>query len=380
MLRLPISTHMPAVFDGRTFLLSNRDIVFIAKDARARDVEHSVLRIRHLFPDDPIAQIQGAGENAFATYFDLEDDVPLFVDHCEQVRSAAQKELGRSESGRTSLGQSDEARRPYRSRKQPLTPELLSQLEMQIRRSDLSTALRRQPISASTHDGSLKVVYHELFFTVDDLAGVMMPKHDITACRWLHRRLVENLDARILNVVLLHDDSTVRHHVALNLNVATLLSQEFLRFDESFPGAGRGSILIELDFGDVMADLRAFAFARDMLIGRGYRVCLDGVDQLSLPYVDRGRLGVDFVKFLADIAAIRQVRSSGLSAFGDHLKRNDPTRFIFYNCDSSASVALGQEYGVHLFQGRHIDGQLAAAHLSPRELAVRRSEALRRTG
>ncbi|MEZ5667964.1 MAG: hypothetical protein R3F55_11125 [Alphaproteobacteria bacterium] len=368
------------VFDGRTFLLGNRDIVFVARDAQPRDVEHAVLKIRYLFPDDPIAQIQGSGDNAFVTYFDLDYDLPLFVDHCEQIRATAQRELGRGEADRDSFGQPAEPGRSRRGRKLPLTPDLLGQLETHVRRADLSSALRRQPICAATHDGALKVVYHELFFTIDDIAAVMMPRHDIRACRWLYRRLVENFDARVLNVVLHHDDSQVRHHVALNLNVATLLSQDFLSFDEAFPGTGRGSILIELDFGDVMADLRAFAFARDMLVGRGYRVCLDGVDHLSLPFVDRGRLGVDFVKFSADQAAIRQIRSSGLGAFGDHVKRNDPSRFVFYNCDSSAAMALGQEYGVHLFQGRHIDGQLAAARLSPRELAVRRTERVRRAG
>jgi len=224
----------------------------------------------------------------------------------------------------------------------------------------------------------MKPIYDELYFAVDELAAVMAPKHDVRSCRWLYRRLCESLDARVLTAVLRHDDSTVRHHVALNLNVATLLSQDFLDFDESFPGTGRGSVLVEIDLADALADLRAFAFARDMLASRGYRVCLDGVDYLSLPFVDRGRLGVDFVKFSADQNAIRAVRSGGLGAFAEQLKRNDPSRFIFNACDSSASVALGLEYGVHLFQGRHVDGQLAASRISPRDLAARRGEELRR--
>jgi hypothetical protein len=368
------------VFDGRTFLLGNRDIVFVAKDAQPRDVEHAVLKIRYLFPDDPVAQIQGVGDNAFATYFDLAEDLELFVDHCEEVRAAAERALARSAQGRApSARAADEApSRPSASRRQPMTPETLAAFEAQLKRADLSNALRRQPICAAARSGTMKPIYHELYFAIDDLAAVMAPKHDLRSCRWLFRRLCESLDARVLSAVLRHDDSTVRHHVALNLNIATLLSQDFLAFDEAFPGTGRGSVLIELDLADIMADLRAFAFARDMLTGRGYRVCLDGVDHLSLPYVDRGRLGVDFVKFNADTGVIRAVRSGGLGAFAEQLKRNDPSRFIFNGCDSSAAVALGQEYGVHLFQGRHVDGQLAATRVSPRELAIRRGEELRR--
>ncbi len=375
------------VFDGRTFLLGNRDIVFIAKDAQRRDVEHAVLKIRYLFPDDPIAQIRGgsagggAGDYAFATYFDLAEDLPLFIDHCEQVRASAERTLARAAHGRVGARGDDEApARPSPSRKQPMTPETLAAFESQLRRADVSSALRRQPICAAARDGALKPIYHELFFAIDDLAAIMAPKTDVRSCRWLFRRLCESLDARVLSAVLRHDDTTVRHHVALNLNISTLLSQDFLDFDEAFPGTGRGSVLIEIDFADVISDLRAFAFARDMLTGRGYRVCLDGIDHLSLPYVDRGRLGVDFVKFSADSGVIRAVRSGGLGAFAEHLKRNDPGRFIFNSCDSSAALALGQEYGVHLFQGRHVDGQLAASRLSPRDLAVRRADDQLRAG
>jgi hypothetical protein len=358
------------VFDGRTFLLGNRDIVFIAKDAQPRDVESAVLKIRYLFPDDPVAQIHGPGDQGFATYFDLGEELPLFIEHCEQVRTAAVRALGR--------GRSPEEGPLRPSRRQPMTPDVLAALETQLRHADLSNALRRQPICAVARNGAMKPIYDELYFAVDELAAVMAPKHDVRSCRWLYRRLCESLDARVLTAVLRHDDSTVRHHVALNLNVATLLSQDFLDFDESFPGTGRGSVLVEIDLADALADLRAFAFARDMLASRGYRVCLDGVDYLSLPFVDRGRLGVDFVKFSADQNAIRAVRSGGLGAFAEQLKRNDPSRFIFNACDSSASVALGLEYGVHLFQGRHVDGQLAASRISPRDLAARRGEELRR--
>lgn len=373
------------VFDGRTFLLNNRDIVFIAKDAQPRDVEHAVLKVRYLFPDDPIAHIQGVGDHAFATYFDLAEDMALFIDHCEKVRADAERELARAAQASSALVRARDTRaaqaatpdgpvRPSPSRKQPMTPDTLAAFEAQLRRADLSNALRRQPICAVARNGELRPIYNELFFAIDDLAAVMAPKHDLKSCRWLFRRLCEQLDARVLSAVLRHDDSTVRHHVALNLNVSTLLSQEFLEFDEAFPGTGRGSVLIELAFADVMADIRAFSFARDMLTSRGYRVCLDGIDHMSLPFIDRGRLGVDFVKFSADANAIRQVRSGGLGAFAENLKRNDASRFIFVDCDGSAAVALGQEYGVHLFQGRHIDGQLAAARISPRDMAARRAE------
>ena len=44
------------------------------------------------------------------------------------------------------------------------------------------------------------------------------------------------------------------------------------------------------------ATLAAFIFARDFLRGRGYKICLDGTTHVSLPFVDRQRLGFDLIK------------------------------------------------------------------------------------
>jgi len=89
---------------------------------------------------------------------------------------------------------------------------------------------------------------------------------------------------------------------------------------------------------------------------RGYRLCLDGVSALTLPFIDRERLGLDLVKVfwspdLADPAHGAEVRSA--------VERVGKARVILARCDTEEAVRFGRECGVNLFQGRYIDRLLA---------------------
>jgi hypothetical protein len=43
-------------FEGQIFALSNADIVFVCKDADIEAIDDAVMRVRHLFSDDPLMQ------------------------------------------------------------------------------------------------------------------------------------------------------------------------------------------------------------------------------------------------------------------------------------------------------------------------------------
>jgi hypothetical protein len=47
--------------------------------------------------------------------------------------------------------------------------------------------------------------------------------------------------------------------------------------------ATRGTVIFELQTIDIFSDLGAYIFARDFVKERGYRVCLDGVTDLTCP-------------------------------------------------------------------------------------------------
>lgn len=341
-------------FDGQIFLLQNADIVFVCKDASVGVIDEAIMKLRYLFGDDPLAaDLDDGGADRFASWYDLEREYPTFLVFIEKLY---EEETRRKK--RLAALSGDAARDEPR----PIDPQALSELVNTIARADLSNVLRRQAICAMTPDDPPKAVFREIYISIPDLRDTVMPRHDITSDRWLFQYLTQMLDKRVLAMLRKADDQALAHSYSLNLNISTLLSQEFMTFDQSLRAGARGSIVIELQKLDIFADLGAFIFARDFVKERGYRICLDGVSGVTFPFVDRERLGLDLVKVFWNPDLADTLRTERTSEFRKSLERTGKTRVILARCDSEEAVQFGLSVGIRLFQGRHIDRLLNIAN------------------
>jgi hypothetical protein len=204
-----------------------------------------------------------------------------------------------------------------------------------------------------------QVVFRELYISIGDLRDMMMPGYELAGDRWLFQHLTQTLDRRMLRLLVDTDDAFIHTSFSINVNVATILSPDFLQFDAGLRSGARGTILLELQLVDIFADLGAYVFAREFAKERGYRLCLDGVSHNALPYVDRRRLGLDFVKipWRPEMADLDEER---VTEFRDLVGRLGKARAILCHVDSDAAVKFGHHCGFALFQGRHVDRLLAA--------------------
>jgi hypothetical protein len=159
----------------------------------------------------------------------------------------------------------------------------------------------------------------------------------------------------MLQLLMKNDDSAIASAFSVNLNVATLLSDRFLSFDANLKAATRGTVIFELQAIDIFSDLGAYIFARDFVKERGYRVCLDGVTDLTLPFIDRERLGLDLVKIVWNPDMLGSGREARREEFRKLIASFGRARTIMCRCDNKAAVTMGQSLGINLFQGRHID-------------------------
>ena len=335
-------------FEGQIFLLTQGDIVFICKDADVSAVDNAVNKIRYLFGDDPLAAVvDDIQSDGFSTWYDLAREYVKFATFVQQLHLDEQRRQKRI-AAISGDGQRDA--------RQPMDPRALAELVTMIDRADLSNVLRRQAVCAVVPGEAPKAIYREVYISIADLRDAVMPKRDLTSDRWLFQYLTQTLDRRVLALLRRNDDSALAHSYSVNLNISTLLSQEFQDFDQSLRSGARGSIVIELEKVDIFSDLGTYIFARDFVRERGYRLCLDGVSALTLPFIDRERLGLDLVKVfwspdLADPARGAEVRSA--------VERVGKARVILARCDTEEAVRFGRECGVNLFQGRYIDRLLA---------------------
>jgi hypothetical protein len=160
-------------------------------------------------------------------------------------------------------------------------------------------------------------------------------------------------------MLIKHDDRTVAGDVSINLNVQTLIAPEFLTFDDNLQAGMRGTIVLEVQKVDAFADLGAFLFARDFAHERGYRICIDGCNLESLPFIDRQRLGVDLVKITWNPAMRTGLLPNG-TKMEQYVNRCGPGRAILARCDDQDAIDFGRQIGVTMFQGRHVEGLIAS--------------------
>ena len=243
-----------------------------------------------------------------------------------------------------------------------MDPVGLNELIGAIVRADLTNLLRRQSVCTIVAGEPPKPLFRELYVSIADLREAVMPKRDIASDRWLFQYLTQTLDKRVLALLRKSDESGLSHSFSLNLNISTLLSPEFQTFDTNLKAGARGSIVIEIEKVDVFADIGAYLFARDFTRERGYRLCLDGMTRLTLPFIDRAGLELDLVKLFWSPDMADSADSERQREFLAAIERVGKTRIILARCDTEQAVAFGQKVGLKLFQGRFIERMLSAAN------------------
>jgi hypothetical protein len=94
--------------------------------------------------------------------------------------------------------------------------------------------------------------------------------------------------------------------VSFNINVSTLHSPEFLKYDNERAAGWRGRTVLEIQLGNLWADLSAYLAIADLVKQRGYLRCLDGITPQAFPCINFQRLKIDLVKLIWDDALLQQ--------------------------------------------------------------------------
>lgn len=332
---------------AQLFTLANADIFVVYKKEVQADIETAIQKLRFLFSDDPLITDEDPKASRFCSWFNVDSQYQEVLDLTRELVAAGKRELNQREaktSASTRAGQGE-----------PLTPEILARVETGLVRADLSNLVRRQYACDLSNDESGPVpAFSELFISIQDLRETLLPGVSLLSNRWLFQHLTETLDRRMLSLLGNAEALSVTGDISFNINVATLLTPEFLAFDDSLAASRRGGMIVELQKVDVFADLGTYFFAREFVRERGYRVCIDGLTHHTMAMIDRERLGADLVKLVWHSDMV-----DGGSEMYLHIKslvdRAGPRRVIMCRCDGREAVDFGRSVGISLFQGRFVE-------------------------
>lgn len=230
-----------------------------------------------------------------------------------------------------------------------LTPDLLARLEQTLLQTDLSSLIRCRLICRIADDGSAVPMMSEPTLSLAGLAGAVLPDGDLYGNPALLSRLEETLDRRMLALLCRPERSSTLGDLAVRLTVATIASDAFAAFDARLGIGRRGRIVVVVGLADLIGQMsRAIPLFR-ILQWRGYRLCIDGINKVSLGLVDWQRLPIDYLKVEAEGIGLDLLAGVGTTG----------RSVILTGADDRATVRAGQKAGIQLFQGRYVEQWVA---------------------
>ena len=247
--------------------------------------------------------------------------------------------------------------------KKQLTPAELARISKALVNTDFSNMIRRQFVCIVLDDIAPSPMFEEVFVSIADLGETILPDVSLTATPWLFQDLTETLDKCVLTTVSRHDDGAFYRDFSLNLNVSSILSEDLKSFDKGIRENMKASVVLELQPIDIVSDFSMYVRARDFAQSLGYKICIDGVSALNLPFIDREKLGADFVKLtwqadLPDLLMQDEKLKEKILSIGSN-------RTILCRVDDEKALNFAKESKITLLQGRYIQHLLSTAPRRP---------------
>lgn len=339
---------LAAAFEVTIYRMTNADFIMICRDVPIEEIDQAIYKIRALFSEDPAAQGDpGSLDDHFSTWYDLgsPNDYDSLLAEAEQLQVEA-KELDRQKE--------EQARRTRAQVGEPLTPKNLAEISKALAETRISDLVRQQPVVIIQSGGRGDILFVENYVSMADLGKRIAQGIDLFSSPWLFQYLTESLDRRMLMIAAKRNLDALRHPMSLNLNISTVMGQDFQRFHQAV-GANADKIFVEFQLIDVFADMGAYDYARDMLREHGYRVVLDGLNPLSLHFFDPGVLRADMIKINWGPEFLGEEHERSVGELQAVMKRAGAANVILGRVDSDKAVRWGISIGIHRFQGRYAD-------------------------
>ena len=283
---------------AKAFMLHNDDLIVVFSQKCHDEILSCLVKVRFMFHDDPLLKdaedLQQAG---FARIFDLASEKGELRSRIRAVVQAPQP-AGETDIKFPRIVPVSVFNTSSKKAKRELTPEMLAKVQKILSVADFSSFIRRQSICAIIGKSVPQRVFEEVYVSIPDLREMLLPDVDLTSNPWLFLSLSETLDKRVLETISRHDDGSLIGNFSVNINVSTILSDDFLAFDDNINVSMRSSIILELQLVDIFSDIKAFILAKTFAQARGYKVCIDGITVDKLKYLNRTNLNCDLMKII----------------------------------------------------------------------------------
>lgn len=323
----------------QAFNISNGDVIVLYKGLKLSGITDVCQKIESIF----LAKTAMIGSNPYKEN-SLYSIMELALNFINVIRFI--EDLVRAEAGETTA-----------ETKPPITLEELGKLERSMAMFDLSPFLFNQAIADISGHAENEIDYYELYISIKLLQERLCPDYDITANRWLFNYFTANLDQSVIRA-LNHGLSFMRgRRIGININLSTVISTGFVKFDERLPMDFRGQVVLEVTKSDLIENLPLFNEVVDFARDRRYQIAVDGLNPFWVTNFDLEYLSADYAKIFWSPDML-EMDPEFEKYFIQRIGEQDRCKFILARCDSVSSLIYAKKAGIKLVQGRAVDNIL----------------------
>ncbi|MBQ9731639.1 MAG: hypothetical protein IJV97_00940 [Alphaproteobacteria bacterium] len=334
--------------NSKVFYLNNDNAVIVFNTIHKDEILSCLVKLKFSLQNDTDMQKTG-----IAQFYDLlsqtEDfkkavSIPVIANKTSSANTSEQREQAHNAIYKRHL-------------KKELSPEMLAKVQKILSVADFSSFIRRQAVCAIIGKSVPQRVYDEVYVSIPDLREMLLPDVDLTSNPWLFWALSETLDRRVLQTVSRHDDGSLLGNFSININVSTILSDDFMYFDDNINASMRSSVVLELQLMDIFSDIKAYQLAKTFAQARGYKVCIDGITVDKLNYINKSNLNCDLMKIIWHPSFADIIHED--KHFTDYENKSERAKIILCRIDDPKAVEIGNSIGINLYQGRLIQRLLS---------------------
>lgn len=241
--------------------------------------------------------------------------------------------------------------------KPPITLEELGKIERAVQMFDLSPFMLNQPVVDITNGEQNQFEYFELYIAIKALEERLSPNYDITANKWLFSYFTANLDNSVLKALNYGVDFLRGRRIGLNLNLSTIMSASFVKFDERLTADLRGNVILEINKADLVENIDTYKEVVDFASSKGYQICIDGLNDFWVTHMDLEYMACDYAKIFWN-DEMDMMSDHEFEVFSEKIKAQSNCRFILARCGSVSGLMFAEKAGIQMVQGRIVDNIL----------------------
>ena len=332
-------------FDGDIYILPHGDIIAVCNSNDNELVDDAIFQMKYLFSDDPLTH--NRNKESFCNQFNLSIDLDTFYAQC--MYKAANSNI----PSQFQTPAQAAANTPEEEQQDSLLMNLTHKVEELVEELDFTKISQNIPVYIKKGDIN-KVIFEE--FKIDDkaLKNELCMKTDLcdnTNIFYFIREFVEiHLLISLVNIIQ-ENKRDIGYCIELNIN--TILSEEFKIFDSALNESIRKSIIIGIHIGDVYRDINNYHKVRNKLAKKGYKLCITGVDHKSFLFVDRKILEADLIK-LQWSSEMNQIESELSNELISKINVTGSSRVILVGIEGHDISQTAQDIGLSLYQNNGV--------------------------